>query len=154
MLWRESYATRILRDVACPVVQMVNLDGSQEFPEVCIWIGGFGFQALADQGVWWRLFQSDFPNDPLVRKVFIVERVSSQETAMADSLVPGSEASRCTLGEDANGFWKNLVQPDQENRGFAALIVGNQIPLLMVGPPTEEAWEEFSEAWRTKSRQI
>lgn len=149
MLWRESYATRILRDVECPVTQLVSLDGNLHLPESCVWVGGFGFQALADQGVWWRLFQSDFPSDPQVLKVFVVDRASGAEISTADSLVPGSESSRCLLAEDPNEFWQNLVHPDTESRGFAALIRGSQIPLLMIGPPTEDAWEEFSNSWRS-----
>ncbi len=147
MLWRQRYDTKILRDLACPAVEIVKLldDSPPTSPEV--WIGGFGFQAIADQGVWWRLFQSDFANDPLVKKVFIFPSVQTTELETIRSLVAPSELPHVYLIGDPVGKWRDTLEPFDDSTGFAAIIQGSNIPLAMVGPPTEEAWDVFHDAW-------
>ena len=151
MLWREPYSPRILRELACPVAQVVGLTGIPAQLSTEVWIGGFGFLAATDQGVWWRLFQSDFRGDDRVRRVFIIEKVGTAELETALSLVPGSEADRCLMIEDPNHFWASMVEPDCAERGFAALISEGVVVLLVVGPPTESAWEEFSREWQLRT---
>ena len=151
MLWRETYSPRVKRDLACPVAQFVCLDGIPSSVSSEVWIGGFGFLAAADQGVWWRLFQSDFRGDDRVRRVFIVDKVGTADLETALSLVPGSEARRTFMIEDPNHFWKELVKPDCPERGFAVIMSEGKVPLLMIGTPTEEAWEEFSREWQLRT---
>ena len=151
MLWRQAYQTKVLRDLDCPVTQTVSLDGSSIQPTVEVIIGGFGFDCLAEQTVWWKLFQSDFPGDPHVRRAFIVGSVLSSDIELAQSLMPPSEAKRSYFLEDPNQFWRELIEPDHPGRGFTAIIDQGKILLLMIGPPTEDAWEEFSNAWQART---
>ena len=149
MVWRQPYETRILRHAACPATPVMNLEGeAQQLPEVCI--ASFGFSAINDQNLWWKLFQSDFPNDPKVRRVFIFDTVAVEDIKMASSFIPPSESYRCFVIEDPYRVWADLVQPEKEHHAFAAIIENGIIPLMMVGPPTEDAWEEFSREWRLR----
>ncbi len=151
MLWRESYSPVIRRNLTCPATQSVALDGLVSKSSCEVWIGGFGFLAAADQGVWWRLFQSDFRNDGRVKRVYILESADPGEVQTALSLIPRSEVHRCLLVEDPNHFWSDLIEPDNPARGFTAIIENGSIPLLVVGPPTEEVWEEFSREWQLRT---
>jgi hypothetical protein len=152
MVWRKSYQTKLLADLPLPATKIHSINGFElRMDNVQIIVGGFGFNAIADQGVWWRLFQSDFANDDRILKGFIVESVDSFAQRESASLVPPSEHSRCVLIEDPIHAWQDLIKPDRENVGFAAVIVGSEIPILMIGPPTEEAWEDFSNYWMTKT---
>ena len=121
----------------------------QRLPEVCI--AGFGFSAVNDQNLWWKLFQSEFPDDLRIRRVFIFDVVEVEDIKSALSLVPPSEADRCFVIEDPNHVWADLVHPEKEHHSFAAIIENGIIPLMMVGPPTEDAWEEFSREWRLRT---
>lgn len=62
---------------------------------------------------------------------------------MLYSIVPMSQRERTFLGDDADGAWRNLVQPDRPDQSFAAVIAGNQARTMMKGIPTEEAWDAF-----------
>ena len=153
MLWKQPYETKILRDLACPAALVINLNGNPIVHGRQVWIAGFGFGATTDQGVWARLFQSDFPQDDAVLRVFILDRkVESGDYDIVSSLYPPSQRSQCRLVEDTNSFWLNMVNPDSNDRGFAAIVEEDgTIPLLMIGPPTEEAWEEFSNCWQSRT---
>lgn len=147
-MFRQPYVTTIVRDVALPATLLSTLDGAELRDETQVWIGGFGVDFLGEQTVWWRLFQSDFPGDKRVVKTFIYPAVSTRNIeTILDATAP-SEHSRCCLIEDPNAFWNELIVP---RRGFAAIIEAGKIPLLMIGPPTEDAWEEFSDAWMTRT---
>ena len=152
MLWRQSYKTRIDQDFVCPVVESVSIaptDYSADDRQV--WIGGFAFNGLNEQAVWSRLFQSDFPRGQRVHKVFIFESIGNTEIQEIHSLVAPSEAKKCLLIIDPKRGWESLVRPDHPGRGFAAIKEGEKISLLMVGPPTEDAWEEFANQWRART---
>ena len=151
MLWKQSYRTRILRDLGCPDAGVTNLDGSPNSEERQVWIAGFGFDAIADQGVWWRLFQSEFPRDENVKKAFIFDKVLPSTAESALAMIPKSEGCQCLLVEDPLGAWKSLVTPDADSRGFAGILERDRIALMMIGPPTEDAWEEFSNFWRVRT---
>ncbi len=131
-----------MRDLPCP-------SPTTQGPEV--WICGFGFAAIADQGIWWKLFQSDFPGDLRTKRIFFVEQVTAEAEQLAMSLVPRSEADQVQLYDDTDHQWRNIIQPDSEQRGFAVMIDNGRISIIMVGPPTEDAWEEFSREWRLKT---
>ena len=130
-----------MRDLPCP-------NPTTRGPEV--WICGFGFAAIADQGIWWKLFQSDFPGDSRIRRVFFVDEITPEGEQLALSLVPRSEADQVRLIADMDHAWRNLIQPDNEQRGFAIMFDNGAIPIMMIGPPTEDAWEEFSREWRLR----
>lgn len=151
MLWRKSYQTRVERDLSCPVAEIVSLDGSPVGDQTEVWIAGFGFEATTDQGVWWRLFQSDFPDDARIIRVFICPSVGKGELETALSLVPPSQISRTYLVADPSGLWRQTIRPNSDDQGFAIIIEKGKIPLAMIGPPTEDAWDEFHNEWEIRT---
>jgi hypothetical protein len=151
MLWKESYRTKIIRDLKCPESQIVTLAGVPYESSIQVWIAGFGFECLTEQSVWWRLFESDFAGDQRVRKMFILDLVNKQVMNEVQALVAPSEFSRISFIEDQRQVWTELIKPDTQHRGFAAIFENGQLPLVMIGPPTEDAWEEFSNFWRLRT---
>ena len=127
-----------------------NLAGQSINEGVQVWVAGFGFDGTSIQGVWSRLFQSDFPNDIRVNKVFILPNINEEIREAARSMVPPSYFDQTFLIFDPGQKWRTLLRPT-EQPGFAAIIERNRIPLLMTGPPTEDAWEEFQREWKLRT---
>ena len=150
MLWRQHYETRILRDLRCEVIEGYNLNGGQNDQALQVWIAGFGFDGVPLQGVWSRLFQSDFPKDQRIKKVFIFPEIDEEVQQSVQSLAPPSQYDQTLLIADPSGNWSNLIQPNDQP-GFAAIVDGKHIHLLMTGPPTEDAWEEFQREWMLRT---
>jgi hypothetical protein len=129
------------------VFEVESLDGNLGAPRAQVWIGGFGFRAVSDQGVWWRLMRSEFSSDPNIFRVFIESRWSERKRREALAIIPPSEkVSTLLVSDDVN--WRAIVMPDKPERGFAAMIADKEIKRLVVGPPTEEVWEDFINLWR------
>lgn len=134
MLWREPYRTRILRKVAFP--------SELEFAAV---VGGFNLSSDVGRQVWGRLIQSDFGGDARFGEIVLRPYWTPEERAELEAITPPSRLFRTRLLEDPGSSWRKLVQPNSEEQAFALI---QPLGLLMVGPPTEEAWEEFAEGLR------
>ena len=62
MLWKPTYETRVLRDLALPRIVGRTLDGQDgAAPVEGAMLGAFGPFASAELGVWRRLLQEGFP---------------------------------------------------------------------------------------------
>jgi hypothetical protein len=59
-----------------------------------------------------------------------------------EAVLPPSVFARTTVSEPV-ADWRNLIHPDRPERSFAVLENGSTIEMLVVGPPTEDVWEEF-----------
>jgi hypothetical protein len=149
MLWREHYEPVVKQNLVLPVSKLEWLRGEARDTSHSVWICGFGLNAVADQGVWWRLMQSEFQVDPDVYRVFIRQDWTTKQKRDALASVPPSEHSTTLLMSDSQNSWKNLIQPDKPERGFAVVIKGQLIERLVIGPPTEEVWEAYSNLWRS-----
>jgi hypothetical protein len=148
VLWREPYQTRISGNHLIPELDDIDsIRGGRNVSSTAVWIGGFGFNAISDQGVWWRLFQEAFPGDPCVFRAFILPKWTTKKRMEAISVVPPSEHVSSLLISDPDYHWEKLVDPDKPERGFTAIVLPGTVDLLMVGPPTEEAWDQFRERW-------
>jgi hypothetical protein len=91
-------------------------------------------KAINEAHIWSRLFREDALS--LSFRVFF-------HPASMQELVPPSWLSATSFDSNAQ-IWLDLVKPDSEQRAFAVVTDGEWIKMLVVGPPTEEAWEEFS----------
>ena len=134
MLWREPYRTRILREVDFP--------SDFEFAAV---VGGFSLACDVGRQVWSRLIQSDFGADARYGEVVFRPFWTSEERLELEAITPLSRLFRTRLLEDPGGAWRTLVEPDSDNQPFSLI---HPLRLLMVGPPTEEAWQEFADGLR------
>lgn len=146
MIWREPYATRIFEDLALPALGGESLAGEPyrfEWPHVLV--AGFAPISLIEQGVWIRLFGERFPGAPwLATGVIAAEWSGADRVRLAESVPPSRHPSTYML-QDPAGAWAQRLEPDQAKRAFAAFVAGSEVRLLMLGPPTEEAWERFAE---------
>lgn len=124
-----AYVPRIVRGPLPEPPTGVSLEGSP-FAPGGIWIGGFAALALTEIEVWRRLIRSEGHEAPVA--LFEVD-----PSTLRDALPPSRHASTFVLDESA--AWRELIAPDRPTRSFAVAP-----GLVMIGPPTEEAWEEFS----------
>ena len=104
-------------------------------------LGAFGPLAFAEIGVWRRLLEEAYPERPvptvLVRPAWTVR----ERRKVADATPPGHHA-QMLLADDPDGAWSEV----DLGRAFGAVVRGGVAAVLMVGLPTEEAWDLFQEA--------
>lgn len=125
MLWRKGYVTERITDFCADWGDAVDAAGSlPSFIPVAA-IGFFESEQLTDVELWCRLLQADFPNQS--DWVLLNLGVPEEELEMA---LPPSLLKRVYASCPVN--WPF-------GREFAW-----RPGLVMVGPPTEDAWEEFS----------
>ncbi len=151
MLWRERYDTRVLHDVEAPPIAGVTLDSQSEIlSSGIIALGTFSPEGYMGMGVWLRLIEAEYGLDPL-RLVFFDEGWSAEEREEIGYVVPKSLQKQTLICSVGGAFWRETVQPDHPGRAFAALISNSGVRCLMIGPPTEERWDEFQLAVRSLS---
>lgn len=121
MIWRRRYDTIVQR-----VLDIPANDG--------VAIGATSLEALTEAGVWFRLMDQAGLN-------YRFEPIGLAESDL-ESLVPPSIAVRLSPPPSLSV---------DEDRSFAYVAKGGRIALLMVGPPTEDAWEEFELTARSVS---
>jgi hypothetical protein len=130
VLWRPGYQPRVTTLSQKPTLRIRLLDGS-EAVDAPVLIGGFAPTSLLEQEVWRRLVESANLAQDCIQAVF------GAEPSSLVPLVPRSRWGRTGACADTSE-WEALVQPDHPGRSFA--VSG---PMMVVGPPTEEVWEEF-----------
>ena len=144
MLWRPTYETRIRRGLALPRLEGLTLDGGETAtPTSGSLLGAFDPRASAELGVWRRLLDEA---ELTAFTVFVRPAWTPRERrALALATAPGQH-SRTLLVEDPSGSWASVIETDRPERAFAAVVRDGTAEPLMVGLPTEEAWDEFREA--------
>ena len=101
-------------------------------------IGGFDPRAQVELGVWIRLL-SEAGAEARVRTLFLCEQ-RMQDGVRA--LTPRSRWASTFVGLPTSD-WQALILPDRPERSFAGICRGNDLEPLMIGLPTEEAWDRF-----------
>lgn len=151
MLWHPSYETIILRDVSLPLGEDgFSLDGSAlEWPLLGIVLGSFSLSDRRDLGVWSRLVAQEFP-DQAYRTVFIQGEWSARARKDVAASIPTSQRGRTFTISDPLSVWAYVVP---SKRSFAAIVQGPVMPLVMIGPATEEAWDIFRGTFETVQSQ-
>ena len=143
MLWKPTYETRVLRGVTLHRLEGRTLDGQDgAAPVEGAMLGAFGPFATAELGVWRRLIEEAYPAKRvptvLVRAVWSERERRTLAVATAPSLHPWT-----LLANDPSGAWSGAIGPDRAERAFGAVVRGGVAELVMVGLPTEDAWDEF-----------
>jgi hypothetical protein len=133
MLWRTSYAPVVLRES----------EGTPLISESLALIGSFGLSASREIEVWWRLFEEDFDGE--VVELLVTDGQEAQQIA---DLRPPSRKSRIRTSADVQK-WKEAVGEIPDGRAFCMLIQDGVAIIRVIGPPTEEVWDEVSTLWRT-----
>ena len=155
MIWRTSYSTRTAEFIDLPILsnssRISDLDGT-DLSELGdgIYVGGFGPTAYAQQQIWMKLLESRESSPSGPAEDFNILLISTTWTRAkrqeVESLLPPSKHSRVTLLTDPSRVWEAMIEPEGPTRAFAFILRDRVIRLLMVGPPTEEAWDEFQAA--------
>lgn len=133
MLWRTSYEPVVIREPSFEV-------GSDQSSAI---IGLFSVLAHREAEVWWRLFEADFPGD--------VIELAVGGIALRNELVsirPPSRHERVLQDPDA-GKWRTQLESVVDERAFCAIVRKGVVELIVIGPATEEVWEEVSSLWRS-----
>lgn len=139
MLWRESYRPRVFEGQALP-------DGVGDG----ILIGAFDLLAQREIGIWLRLIAEAFP--ALRPDVLLISPTwSAKQRKVAAATFPPSLLGSLRFLEDPEEQWRAAIQPDRPERSFAAIVREGVADLLMVGVPTEEAWDDFRDRLSQRS---
>ncbi len=143
MLWKTPYETRVLQGVALPRLEGRTLDGQDgAAPVEGAMLGAFGPFAVGEIGIWRKLLEEAYP----LRKVpTVLVRASWNERERRTLAIATAPALHpwTLLANDPSGAWSAAVGPDRAERAFGAVVRGGVASLLMVGLPTEEAWDRF-----------
>ena len=142
MLWHQQYSPLIMLDAVMPEVEL-GMDGS------FVILGSFGPMAVADQGVWWRLFKDAFPQSVDYYRFYFQQNWTPEDSEEVFALVPTSEHRSIRLIKDSEEKWRQLIKPDHSRRGFACIVNESRLPIIMIGPPTEEGWDLFRTTWES-----
>ena len=127
MLWRHAYSTEILPGVELPLDDNLH--------EHAVILGLSAWHSLPDLEIWLKLIGKC---QPPVNKLVVITHLSEQEFNVGiDSFVKRSQASV---------FKRSDVSSDWSKGKIYAYAVSAR--LLMIGPPTEDAWEEFEQSLR------
>lgn len=142
MLWRTGYQTIIRNDVVIPESRIWDLTGEVVHVAGPIAFAlGFSARSLQQREVWRRLFEAELPI-PFWTGV-ISEDNFAESTELLQAMTPKSRWSSTVVVLDPQRAWRNLIEPEDEERCFALISRGNTADVVMIGPPTEEAWERF-----------
>lgn len=130
MLWRPAYKPRVLRGTSLP--------SPVEGP----FVGAFDLRAQSELGIWLRLFDEAEISAPIL---LTQPEWTAAQRRMGSAVFPPSRQGQVVWNEDPSGHWADLVQPDRPERSFAGIGVDGTASIFVIGPPTEEVWEEFLE---------
>jgi len=144
MLWRAGYSTRELGPVDTPAVAGVTLEGVALPPELQgVFTAGFDLKAQAELGIWRRLLTEAHPNLRVSALLFLGEP-GPKTLAAARSLFPRSLWADVSIVETSEA-WLDVAKPDRPERSIAGIVAQGVIDPLMIGIPTEEAWDRFKQ---------
>ena len=118
MVWRKGYTTQIRQHI--PLTGPVS-DG--------VYLGLYDVAQLQNLGVWIRLFEQ-----AAVEFVVLFIAETSSESLISDLMAPSL-------------FRKTRLIPaspiNTDRSSFAAVVREGRAKIVMIGPPTEEAWDAF-----------
>lgn len=149
MLWRESYRPQIHREFRpLPPLELSPLGQTNlnDSPPRVLLIGG-GIAALREQELWLRLIQSQFELSGLVQVVTLVTSDGNHTKELQDALPP-SRLALWAISPTLSEWSLGLPGLDSSR---AALIIPDSA-FAVVGPATEEVWEEIQNLLRLEQK--
>ena len=145
MLWRAKYSTWEPHAATMPPLEGIALDESPfKASGRFVVLGGFDLRAQAEIGVWKRLLAEAQPG-VRIWTVYLLESGRASKLTMVQSMTSKSEWPTTVVAE-STALWRELIQADRPERSFAGLVSGVVIDPLMIGVPTEEAWDRFRDS--------
>ena len=113
-------------------------------PPTCVILGGFDLRAQAEIGTWRKLIEG-LEGETTLLTIYLIDVVKPADLDSLRAMTPKSRWVS-TLISSTNEVWRDMIQPDCPQRSFAGRLQNGVIHPLMIGPPTEDAWDDFSEA--------
>lgn len=142
MLWRTSYTTKALRGLDLPPISGISLGREAgHFPTDGVLLGAFG-PLVTELGIWRRLLADAYP-DLRVPTLLIQTVWPNRERRAQEQGTPPALQDLTFLVEDPLGSWREKIGDIRADQSFGAVVRQGNAGLLMVGLPTEEAWDEF-----------
>ncbi len=138
MLWRTSYETTVIE---ASTLAGLPLPEAREGTFAAVI--SFSPRHFQQREVWRRLFEAELPIPYFVGVIG-----SAEDLEQLKSSAPISQHEKLIRIEDEQGAWISLLGEDNKERAFAFVQREGTIVILMVGPPTEEAWDRFLAAAR------
>jgi hypothetical protein len=136
-----GYRTKVGTSVDIPPLVGSHLDGSPFVSDgVVVLLGAFSLKAIGEVSLWRKLLESR--DTPFLIGLFRTGWADRQIEEV-EACFPPSLHGQVILALDEADSWSTLVEVDKSSRAFAAVISGDRADVLMVGPPTEEAWDLF-----------
>ena len=137
MMWRQPYQTVIHRGVQKPLIRATSLLGQPfESDSYDLIVGAVSMSSFADQDVYRRLFFEAFQPERFGQIFW------GCSAAEVEQIIPGSRHAHCYLAPGSHPFDEALGSLALD-RAFAWVP---KAELIMVGPPTEDAWEKMMAA--------
>ncbi len=138
MLWRTSYETTEIEATTLEGLPLPEV-GEGTFAAVI----SFSPRHFQQREVWRRLFEAE-----LAIPYFVGVIGSADDLEQLQSSTPRSQHERLIRIEDAQGAWLSLLGEENKESAFAFVQREGTLVVLMVGPPTEEAWDRFLDSAR------
>lgn len=141
MLWRTPYQTPRAENVTLPGLSGRYVSGESWVAlDDFVLVGAFDLRGLSEIGIWTRLL--DEAGIGVVVAFFDAEW-SPQQRVVLEASIPYSQQGHTLMANDPRGEWLDLISPDKPERAFAAVVRGHAASVLMLGAPTEDAWDDF-----------
>lgn len=140
MVWREAYSTRVLDAPSLSLPELKAYDSGEPFATpsgTWVWLAGPDLKVQLKLGVWLRLLDSLKAPPARVISTWSGHPAASDKRTWA-AVVPRSQQALWT-SMDANPF-------EIDAPLIAAAMHGSHAEIVMLGAPTEEAWDAFQEA--------
>ncbi len=132
MIWRSGYATRRMVDVP------VDLDKSGVF------LVAFTPLAHTELGIWMRLLDDAF--GPESYRICWITGGASKLERDVRAMFPPSVLKKTDFLASSVSSWTEKFEVEDQKRVIALVCVDKLATLAMIGPPTEEAWDDFQSA--------
>jgi hypothetical protein len=143
LLWHDPVVTRVSENVPFPAAAGQTLSGKPwNFGGNGVLLGAFSLLAQSELGVWMRLLDD-------AKIPFSVLLIAPDWAARRNDAIltfPPSQRDRVILVTDVGNKWSTLINADSLDRAFAAFVEKGTAQPLMVGAPTEDAWDRFQAA--------
>lgn len=132
MLHRPSYFTKEL-SLELPPLHWVDLGLNAMSPRLLIC--GSSLDAWLEMQIWQRNFEGNG-----VKNYSLGWQMRQIDWSLTTTFLPPSLQARCVFTEQ---LWQE-IELDHPSRAFAVAFNRGPTSLVMIGPPTEEAWDRFS----------
>jgi len=144
VIWRNSYQALDLGSIQAPNVIGETLSGDAfELTSPTLLLGAFDFRGASELGVWSRLCQSESFGISTTFAYFLSRRSREIIQLAKDMTSPSLHSATVLVWESQ--LWHEIIQPDRPERSFGCLIKDGVAEPILVGTPTEEAWDYFIE---------